>query len=64
MPLDKQEVRLELLRMVVPQMSKLGMEKGEAVKICSQLEDYVLDSKVNTGVPPKPRETLSRKKSQ
>jgi hypothetical protein len=64
MPLNPDEIRLELVRVVAPLATRAGLEKpDQIVQICSLLEEYVLDSKQSTGVSPKPRETLSRKKS-
>lgn len=41
---ESAKIRLELVKVVVPQATRVGLLKTEVVDICSQLENYVIGS--------------------
>ena len=42
---DLHEIRLEILKMVIPQASRVGLENPQSIlQTCTQFEKYVLDS--------------------
>ena len=50
--MEDKEIRLEIVKTVVPQASKVSLVNSETiVKTCSQLEEYVLGSKCGKSVP-------------
>lgn len=53
--MDKSDVRLALLAMVVPQASRVSITDPETlIKTCTTLEEYVLDSKKGEKLPDSP----------
>ena len=55
------EVRLELVKVMIPVASRHGLTSGEIVTTCAQLENYVLgSSSVGDAPTPTPRKTLTR----
>lgn len=55
------EVRLELVKAVIPVASRHGLTSGEIITTCTQLEKYVLGlSSVGEAPTPTPRKTLTR----
>jgi hypothetical protein len=55
------ELRLELVKAVVPVASRHGLTTGEIVSTCTQLEKYVLGLQPVGEVPtPTPRKTLTK----
>lgn len=44
--MDKVEVRMRIVEVLVPQATRVGIEQPEyLIKACTQLEEYVLDLK-------------------
>ena len=59
--MQEADVRLELVKAVVPVASRHGLTSGEIVTTCAQLEKYVLGlSSVGDAPTPTPRKTLTR----
>ena len=55
------EVRLELVKAMIPVASRHGLTSDEIVTTCTQLEKYVLGlSSVGEAPTPTPRKTLTR----
>ena len=55
------DVRLELVKAMIPLASRHGLTSGEIVTTCTQLEKYVLGlSSVGEAPTPTPRKTLTR----
>jgi hypothetical protein len=55
------DVRLELVKAMIPVASRHGLTSGEIVTTCTQLEKYVLGLSSVGGAPtPTPRKTLTR----
>jgi hypothetical protein len=55
------DVRLELLKVLIPEASRHGLTTGEIVSTCTQLEKYVLGLQPVGEVPtPTPRKTLTK----
>ena len=55
------EVRLELVKAMIPVASRHGLTSGEIVTTCAQLEKYVLGlPSVGDAPTPTPRKTLTR----
>lgn len=50
--MDKSEVRLRIVEVLVPQATRVGIEQPEyIIKACTQLEKYVLDLKEDENQP-------------
>jgi hypothetical protein len=50
--MDKAEVRLRIVEVLVPQATRVGIEQPEyLIKACTQLEKYVLDLKEDESQP-------------
>jgi hypothetical protein len=62
--MDSQEVRLEILRIVVPQATRVGIVQPESiVKTCSHLENYVIGlTNAEEKPTPAPRKKATRPK--
>ena len=59
--MQEADVRLELVKVVVPAASRHGLTSGEIVTTCAQLEKYVLGlPSVGDAPTPTPRKTLTR----
>ncbi len=55
------DVRLELVKVMIPVASRHGLTSGEIVTTCTQLEKYVLGlSSVGEAPTPTPRKTLTK----
>ena len=55
------EVRLELVKAMIPVASRHGLTSDEIVTTCTQLEKYVIGSSAVEDPPaPTPRKTLTR----
>ena len=55
------DVRLELVKAMIPVASRHGLTSGEIVTTCTQLEKYVLGLlSVGEAPTPTPRKTLTR----
>lgn len=55
------EIRLELVKIVVPTASRHGLTGDEVVSACTSLEKYVLGLQPSGETPaPPPRKTLTR----
>ena len=55
------DVRLELVKAMIPVASRHGLTSGEIITTCTQLEKYVLGlSSVGEAPTPTPRKTLTR----
>ena len=55
------DVRLELVKVMIPVASRHGLTSGEIVTTCTQLEKYVLGlPSVGEAPTPTPRKTLTR----
>lgn len=53
--MDKTQIRLALLGMVLPQASRVSMTDPKLIiETCTTLEDYVLDSKKGEKLPDSP----------
>lgn len=62
--MERKTVRLELLKLVVPQATRVGLsEPQQIIDSCAQLEKYVLDFDEGEKLPNSPtRRTLTRPK--
>lgn len=59
--MEPAEVRLELLKVLIPNASRHGLTGTEIVGTCTLLEKYVLGSVPSEGTPASPpRKTLTR----
>ena len=59
--MSEPDVRLELLKVLIPIASRHGLTNGEIVSTCTQLEKYVLGSQPVGEMPtPASRKTLTK----
>ena len=59
--MQEADVRLELVKVMIPVASRHGLTSAELVESCAQLEKYVLGlSSVGEAPTPTPRKTLTR----
>ena len=59
--MQEPEVRLELVKAMIPVASRHGLTSAELVESCTRLEKYVLGlSSVGEAPTPTPRKTLTR----
>ena len=59
--MQEADVRLELVKVMIPVASRHGLTSGEIVTTCTQLEKYVLGlSSVGEAPTPTPRKTLTK----
>jgi hypothetical protein len=50
--MDKAEIRLRIVEVLVPQATRVGIEQPEyIIKACTQMEKYVLDLKEDESQP-------------
>ena len=59
--MQEADVRLELVKVMIPVASRHGLTSGEIVTTCARLEKYVLGlSSVGEAPTPTPRKTLTK----